>query len=88
MEFPHSEKPRFLDNFVENEVFYLLKSVAAQRVFLFYVESTEMTICKIMKNPCRTQPKMRQLYRKITSQTFFQIRRECDNLVFRADVRC
>lgn len=82
------KKPRFLDNFVENEVFYLLKSVAAQRVFLFYVESTEKMIFEIMRNAYRTQPKMRRLYRKITSQTFFQIRREYDNLGLRAVVRC
>ena len=32
------EKPRFLDNFVENEVFLIPKPVAPQRVFLFCVE--------------------------------------------------
>lgn len=49
-----NEKPRFLDNFVENEVFCLPKPVAPQRVFLLCVETTEKMICKIMRNAYRT----------------------------------
>ena len=56
------EKPRFLDNFVENEVLRLLEPVAEQRVYLFRVENAEKMICKIMRAFCSTQPKMRHLY--------------------------
>ena len=75
----HVEKPRFLDNFVENEVLRLLEPVAEQRVYLFRVENAEKMICKIMRAFCSTQPKMRHLFQKITIRTFFQIPRECDN---------
>jgi len=73
------KKPRFSDNFVENEVFCLLEPVAVQWIFSFYVENAGRIICKYLRVFCSTRPKMRRLFRKITIRTFFQIPRECDN---------
>ena len=40
----HVEKPRFLDNFVENEVLRLLEPVAEQRVYTrVYLKTGNMT---------------------------------------------